>query len=326
MTGPVRLGVLGCADIAVRRALPAVVAGSALRAVVVGSRSSASAQAVGLRFGADAVTGYQAVLDRDDVEAVYVPLPSGLHAEWVERALLAGKHVLAEKPLTTDLVSTAKLVALARSSGLVLWENFAFLHHGQHAEVAATIARGEIGDLRGISATFTIPPRPPGDIRLDPALGGGALLDVGAYPVRVAQFLLGPDLRVAGSVLREGNGVDLGGSALLHRPDGVTARLAFGLDDTYACEYEVFGSTGRLLVRRAFTAPADHRPVLRIENADGTQDRVLPADDQWANVLAAFAAAVRGDPAADHGEALLRQAELLDLVRAGAVRTTGRKS
>jgi NDP-hexose-3-ketoreductase len=313
------LGVLGCADIAGRRILPAVAAGNTLRTVVVGSRTRDRAEDFARRFDCDAVEGYQAVLDRDDVDAVYVPLPAGLHAEWIERALLAGKHVLAEKPFTMDRASAAKLVALADSSRLVVRENFMFLQHSAHAAVAAALAAGEIGELRSMTAAFTIPCREPGDIRLNAALGGGALLDVGSYPLRVAQLLLGPDLQVAGATLRDdpAHGVDVGGSALLRRPDGVAAQLSFGLDDVYSCEYELFGSAGRMLLRRAFTPPRDHRPVLRIARADGVEERSLPADDQVGNVLRAFAAAVRDGTADD---TIVRQAALLDSIRTHAGR------
>ena len=231
---------------------------------------------------------------------------------------MAGKHVLAEKPLTTDLQSTAGLVELAESCGLVLMENFMFPYHEQHAVVAGERAAGQIGELRSLTATFTIPRREPGDIRLNPELGGGALLDVGSYPLRLAQLLLGPDLEVVGSALRfdPDEGVDVGGSVLLSRQDGVTARLAFGLDDVYVCEYELFGSEGRMALRRAFTPPADHRPVIRVERASGVEERLLPVDDQCRNALRAFAAAIhRGMPDAENGRAIVRQAELLDRVR-----------
>jgi dTDP-3,4-didehydro-2,6-dideoxy-alpha-D-glucose 3-reductase len=204
----------------------------------------------------------------------------------------------------------------------VLMENFMFLHHGQHTSVADALATGQIGELRSLTATFTIPRRDPGDIRLNPALGGGALLDVGSYPLRIAQHVLGPDLEVVGSALRFDpvHGVDVGGSALLYRPDGVTARLSFGLDDAYVCEYELFGSEGRMTLRRAFTPPADYSPVLRIERASGVEEQVLPAEDRCLNTLRAFAAAVRDDATdAGRGDAIVRQAELLDSVRTHAV-------
>ncbi len=315
----IRLGVLGCADIA-RRVIPAANRVPGVRVVAIGSRDHRRAAGYAARYDADPVDGYQAVLDRDDIDAVYVPLPSGLHAQWVERALRAGRHVLAEKPLTTAYSDTLALTKLAADRSLVLRENFLFVHHDQHRAVAALVADGAIGELRMIQATFTIPARPADDIRYVPELGGGALLDNGAYPVRVSRLFLGDDLTVAGASLSHGRGVDLGGTAVLHRADGVSAQLAFGLDHSYLCEYQLIGSTGRIRVERAFTPPADFTPSVLLHRGTDVRSVPLAAQDQCQAAVAAFAAAVRGDAdlAADRAD-LLAQARLVDEIRARAL-------
>lgn len=323
MTGtPVRVGVLGCADIAWRRMLPAFLADPRTTVVAVASRSGERAAKFAAEFGCDAVVGYQALLDRDDVDAVYLPLPSGLHAEWIRRALAAGRHVLTEKPATTRAEDTAALVALAAAGGLVLMENFMFLHHSRHDRVRRLLAGGAVGELRNLQCTFTIPARPAGDIRLDPALGGGALLDNGAYPVRMAQLLLGPDLTVAGASLLTDprHGVDVAGCALLYRPDGVTAQLTFGLDHRYVNDYHVHGSRARLGVDRAFTPPADLATEITVDRQDGTDRVLVPAEDQCANTVAAFTAAIRTGTSPGTG-AMLRQATLIDEIREHARRS-----
>ncbi|TDB69965.1 Gfo/Idh/MocA family protein, partial [Micromonospora sp. KC721] len=157
---PVRLGLLGCADIALRRVLPAVAALDSVRLTAVASRTMAKATAVAERFGGVPIAGYDQLLARADIDAVYIPVPTGLHATWIRRALAAGKHVLAEKPLTSCQADTADLVATAEKAGLVLMENYMFVHHGQHAAVRRLVTGGAIGELRSFSATFTIPARP----------------------------------------------------------------------------------------------------------------------------------------------------------------------
>ncbi|MET9845390.1 Gfo/Idh/MocA family protein [Streptomyces ossamyceticus] len=298
MTGrTVRLGLLGAADIAVRRILPAVSRAPGITLTAVASRDPDRAKALAAAYGADALPDYRAVLADPHVDAVYVPVPAALHADWVRAALEAGKHVLAEKPLTTDPRTTAELVALARKSRLVLRENHLFVHHPQHRAVLDLIARGAVGEVRAVSAAFAIPPRPPADIRYRPDLGGGALLDVGVYPLRAAQLLLGPALRVAGAVLRTdpARGVDVGGAALLCRDaDGATAHLTFGMEHRYTSRYEVLGSTGRLRLDHAFTPPPDHRPVLLLEGPDGVRRHELEPYDQCLGGVEAFARAVRG--------------------------------
>ncbi|WP_328914217.1 MULTISPECIES: Gfo/Idh/MocA family protein [unclassified Streptomyces] len=325
LSEPVRLGVLGCADIAVRRLLPAVAATDGVRLAAVASRRAATAEAVTGTFGGQPVEGYDALLRRDDIDAVYVPLPAALHAEWVERALLAGKHTLAEKPLTTDARHTARLVGLARAKGLVLRENFTFVHHPQHARVRRLVEEGAIGRPLAFQAAFTVPPRPPGDIRLRPELGGGARLDVGVYPLRAALLLLGDELGLVGAALHhdETYGVDVGGAALLRRSDGVTAQLTFGMTHMYEAVYQLLGSEGRITVDRAFTTPAGQRPAVTLERAGGVRTPDWEPADQWARAVAAFVRDVTQD-AGTPGTGPVRLAELLDEFRpapAGAARS-----
>lgn len=309
---PLRLGVLGCADVARRRVLPAAVALPEIEVAAVASRNLAKAQAFSREFGGEAVEGYKRLLDRDDVDAVYVPLPSGLHAEWVRTAILAGKHVLAEKPLTTDLAETEELVSLARSAGVVLRENFMFVHHPSHQRVRDLLDGGVLGELRSFSATFTIPARPAGDIRHRRELGGGALFDVGAYPLRAAQLFLGGGLAVAGAALQqdEALGVDIGGGVLLRREDGITAHLTFGLSHRYTSGYRLLGSLAELSAGHVFTPSADHRPVLRIDWQDRHEEHVLDAQDQCSNAVRAFVCAVREGPCTD--DSIVAQAVLVD--------------
>lgn len=306
----VRLGVLGCADVARRRVLPAVSAAPGIELVAVASRDAAKAEAFTAELGGEPVHGYETLLDREDIDAVYIPLPSGLHAEWIERALLKGKHVLAEKPLTTSSADTERLVELARARGLVLVENYMFLHHAQHAAVRALLDDGVIGELRAFSATFAIPARPDGDIRLDPALGGGSLLDTAGYPVRAAQLFLGTELCVVGARLHHDKAVDLGGAALLESATGIPAQLSFGLDHGYLSRYEFHGSRGRLALEHVFTPGPDHHPVAHV----GQNRHPLPADNQYLNSVIAFTKAVdKGEPV-DAG-ATVTQAALIDEIR-----------
>jgi predicted dehydrogenase len=315
---PVRVGVMGGADIARRRVLPAMAGCSQVDVVAVASRDGGRAAELALAFGGRPVHGYDALLALDEVEAVYVPLPVALHAAWVERALRAGKHVLAEKPLTADPAATGALLRLARELGLVLRENVMFVHHLQHGVVGQLLADGAIGRLRAFSASFAIPPPPPQNIRYRPELGGGALLDIGYYPVRAALHFLGTGLRVLGAALERPTAaaVDTAGAALLRTPEGVAVQLTFGMDHSYRSSYELWGSEGSIRLDHAFTPAADHRPELQVVGPHGPRDLVLGADDQVGNAVRAFAGAVRAGAADPAAEALcLRQAELLHAIR-----------
>jgi predicted dehydrogenase len=292
---PVRLAALGTSSIAWRRTLPTAVRTPEVELVAVAGRSPDRAARFADAFGCAPEPDYEALLERPDVEAVYVSTATALHHVWAERALLAGKHVLVEKPIGTTAEEARRLCALAEERGLVLRENFMFLHHPQHAHAARLVREGRLGRLSAFRASFCIPPLPADDIRYDPGLGGGALLDVGVYPLRAAALLLGPGLRVAGATLRvrASDGLDLSGQALLVSPSGVLAEVAFGFEHAYGSSYTLWGDRARLTVTRAFTPPPAHPPLLVLEEQDHEERFTLPAADQLQGSLRGFAEAVR---------------------------------
>lgn len=322
---PLRFGILGCADIAWRRTLPAMVDEPSVRVVAVASRDRDKAAAFADRFGGAAVTGYDDLLARDDVDAVYVPLPTGLHAEWVGHALASGRHVLSEKPLSTDHDSTRRLLDTAAAMGLLLWENLTFVHHTQHRVIRELVTAGDLGDVQNVTATFGIPPLPPADIRYRPELGGGALLDLGPYVAQTAVLHLGPDLEPLASSVRvdSDSGVDVSGDALLRSPSGVTAHLTYGFTHQYQSAYTIWGTRGRLVLERAYTPPPDWTPTIRIHRQGDVEERVLPAENQFGNSVRNFAEVVRlGEPRPMDAVNILRRADLLDRLRTMAVRVS----
>jgi NDP-hexose-3-ketoreductase len=323
----VRVGVLGCADIAWRRVLPAMLEVPEIDLAVLGSRSAAKAERFAARFGGVPVEGYDRVLADSSIDAVYLPLPVHLHTEWTERALLAGKHVLVEKPLAPDVAGARRVLTQARERGLVLYENFMFVRHSQHAAVRRLVDEGAIGELRNFDASFTIPPRPLDDIRYDPALGGGALLDIGLYPIRAAMLLVG-ELDVIGAVLCRDpdRGAVLSGSVLAGGPGGVAVTATFGMEHSYRTSYALAGSAGRLRSERVFTPPDTFQPVIRIERQDHREEIVLPADTPFRHTLRHFAAAVLGgEEIRDLQEQAVTQADVVERVNAVA-RTVYRKT
>lgn len=315
------IGIIGCADIARRRALPAVEK-SPLHLVAVASRDRQKAEDVAATFGCDAVTGYDRILERSDIDAVYIPLPNSEHAEWAHRALSAGKHVLIEKPAVPSEETARSLVELADERGLLVMENFAFLRHPQHDQARDLVAAGAVGELRAFNGAFGIPPTDPRGIKYQADLGGGALWEVGCYPIRAAQEYLRASPQILGAALEFDSalGVDTAGVALLRDADGTTANCSFGLSHSYRSTYDLWGSEGRLILEWAFTPSRDARPVLRLQQKDRETKILAPASDQFLGVFTAFHDAVH-DPAARavHHRELVRQAGLMSRVRAHAL-------
>ena len=189
VTGQVRWGIIGTARIARKAFLPAVAAAGG---VVTGSGRPGAGPGQRVRRGdgiGRPVQGYQALVDDPDVDALYIPLPNGLHAEWTIRALRAGKAVLCEKPLCGTLAETEQVLAVARETGPRSGRRSCSLSTSRWRRSAGCSPTG-IGELREIQSNFHFVLNQPDDIRLRRGLAGGALNDVGCYPVRLAVELL----------------------------------------------------------------------------------------------------------------------------------------
>ena len=224
-----KLGILGAADIAFRRFLPALEKCSDIEYAGVASRTPQKALAFQERFGGSVYQSYDALLLDESVDAIYVPLPPALHYMWGKKVLMAEKHLLMEKPFATSPRETRELLSLAAEKNLAVHENYMFLYHSQLGWIRDRIATGEIGELRLIRTAFGFPFRGRNDFRYHKELGGGSLLDCGGYPVRLALELLGDSARVTQARLTrpENFEVDLFGSAVLENNCGMCAQVSF---------------------------------------------------------------------------------------------------
>jgi len=313
-----KIGVLGCASIADRMMLPAIQASGVFELAAVSSRSAEKAKAFAAKFGAEPVTGYEALLNREEIDALYIPLPPGLHHEWTVKALKKGKHCLIEKPLALDFSSAQQLVETARGNNLSLFENFAFVYHSQHRFIRDRLERGDVGEIRCFRSSFGFPPLPADNFRYDQSLGGGALLDAGVYPLQASRLILGENskLHVTAASLKTDPEklVDIYGGAFLTGEAGVFSQIAFGFDNFYQCNYEVWGSRGKIRAERAFTAGPGIKPRVIIEKQGDYQEYLLPADNQFVNLLKAFHNSVTGGNFECHYRDILCQAQLIQEV------------
>jgi len=182
-----RFGVIGCADIARRAFIPALHQSDCAQLVAVASRNADKAKQFASEFCCEPVHGYNTLLERKDIDAVYIATPTGQHGQWVEAAAQQCKHVLCEKSLTTDETSASRLIDLSRQQNIALLEGFAYQFHIQHSIFNTLVKRGRIGEPVLFQARFGFPPLAPDNIRYRRELGGGALLDAGAYTVHAAR-------------------------------------------------------------------------------------------------------------------------------------------
>jgi len=272
---PVRWGIISTANIARGQFLPGLRAAGGIPAAVAG-RDLGRAQAWAEQHGVDrAVAGYQALIDDPDIDALYIPLPNSLHAEWTVKALRAGKPVLCEKPLCGTLAEVEQVLAVARETGTLLWEAFVFPFHAQFAAVQKLLADGVIGELLEIQSDFHFKVTNPANIRLIRDLDGGALNDVGCYPVRIALELFGAGHTDAwATAVWGGQDVDVDTQGSLGFPGGRRLLLTCGMRRAYDTFTRLLGTAGQIQLTNPFhPGRGDSYTVL----TDGEPPRTLDA-------------------------------------------------
>jgi len=257
-----RWGIIGTANIARAAFLPALRAGGGIPAAVAG-RDLARAEQYAREHGIDrAVAGYQNLIDDPAIDAVYIALPNSLHAEWAIRALEAGKPVLCEKPLCGVLADTERVLDVARRTGTLLWEAFVFPFNEQMDRIRSLVSGGAIGELREIQSDFHFLVSRPGNIRLSADLEGGALRDVGCYPVRLAQEFFGEHATAWATCERGGQGIDIETWGTLGYAGGRRLLLSCGLRRAYDTFSRLLGTTGQIHVSNPFHPGADDQVTL----------------------------------------------------------------
>lgn len=266
-------------------------------------------------YGGRVFSSYEEIVSSPEIEAMYIPLPPALHHKWAKKALINEKHVLVEKPSTTSLIETNNLVEIANEKSLGLHENYMFLFHNQLDEIESIVQSGEIGKVWMYHILFGFPRRAVNDFRYNKALGGGALIDAGGYTIKYASKLLGEtaEIRYAQLNYIDEFDVDIFGSAVLSNCEGVIAQVAFGMDNDYKCELEVWGSKGTLKTGRVLTAPAGFVPTMTIKKNTEIEERSLPADDSFRKSIEYFIKCVNDENVRKESyKGILRQAQLVD--------------
>ncbi|MFB6267785.1 MAG: Gfo/Idh/MocA family protein [Halodesulfurarchaeum sp.] len=318
-----QFGVLSTAGIARNSVIPAI-QDSSHDVLAIASRDADRAESVATALDIPRAYGsYDALLRDDDLDAIYNPLPNALHAEWTKRAADAGLHVLCEKPFAVDRAEAEAVFEYCEERGVTVMEAFMYRFHPR-TERAIEIARRELSGVNAVTSEFSFSMGDRAeDIRLDPDLAGGSLMDVGCYAVSAARLFLGePDRVRAASVDRRESGVDTGLAGILEYDDGSLARVASSFDTPVTQYYRVEAENGWLEVDPAFDVPTDE--ALPIEYAsDGEVHREsIEAVDQYRLEVEHFAAAAAGETEAriDMDETLANMA-VIDALYRSAERT-----
>lgn len=283
MADRLRWGILSTARIGVRRVIPALQRSRTGIAVAIASRDLTRARDVAAQFQIPRAHGsYEALLADPEIDAIYNPLPNTLHPEWTIRAAQAGKHVLCEKPLAIDAAQAQTMVDACRKAGVLLQEAFMYRFHPQIAELRRRVTAGTVGVPWLVRSAFTFAVGRDDDIRLNPTLGGGGLLDVGCYCVNVSRLLLGEPKAVAASAVFERD-VDVRLSGMLTFAAG-TALFDCGLRLPSRQFCEVVGTDGAITLSRPFQPEED--PAMLLVRRGGQEERIeIPGTNQYTLML-----------------------------------------
>ena len=305
-----RWGILGPGRIS--RSFLAGLAGSATEhAMAIGSRALDRAEATARQFGVPRAYGsYEQLLADREIEAVYVGTPNGAHAQWAIAAAQAGRHVLCEKPLGVSRAEVETMFAAAREHGVWLMEAFMYRFHPRTLRLAEIVAAGEIGAPTLVRASFGFAVTDPANVRLSAELAGGALMDVGCYPVNAARMIAGP-VRAATATARWQD-VDVTLAGVLDHTGGALSLVSCSLVSGRHNELEVVGSEGVITVPDAFTPPKDRPSTMVITRGTETEEQTFAPVDQYTLEAEGFAALVAAGHDAAAGLPQMPLVESLD--------------
>ena len=316
----VRWGILSAAKIAREWVAPALHNSTHGVVAAIASLTPGKAGALAERYSNVTIhNSYEALLASPDVDAVYIPLPNGAHIEWTKKALLAGKHVLCEKPIALKADQIDELIALRNKTGLVAAEAFMVTHHPQWRRVRDLIATGAIGRLRHVQGGFTFYNDDPANIRNDPAQAGGALRDIGVYPSVTTRFVTGAEPVKIRSQIDWDGGIDSTARVWAEFPD-FTMDFYVSMRMHGYQQMHFHGDKGWIKVLSPFNAKLYGDDALEIRDTSGViRTERFPLVDHYVEQANAFNAAIQtGAPYACPLEFSRGNQVMIDMIYAGA--------
>jgi predicted dehydrogenase len=304
MPTKLRWGVLSTAAIGLKKVIPAMQQGELTHIAAIASRDHAKAEEAARTLSIEKIYGsYEDLLADPQIDVIYNPLPNHLHVPWTIKAAEAGKHVLCEKPLSLNVTEARALLDVQARTKVKIGEAFMVRTHPQWLRVRELIASGHIGSLRSIQGFFSYNNVNPANIRNIVEFGGGALMDIGCYPINISRFLFGEEpTRVMGSVERDPEmKTDRLTSAILNFPSGQSIFTC----STQLVPYQrvnVFGTKGRIEVEIPFNAPIDRPSRIFIDDGrdlfgGGITTETFPICDQYTIQGDVFSKAIIEDTA-----------------------------
>ena len=318
----IRIGLLGAAWITPMAILKPAGLLDNVTVSAVAARDPQRAHEYAAEHGIEHVeASYTALLARPDIDLVYIALPVSLHAKWAAKALAAGKHVLCEKPLVMNATEAQQLAQLAQAADRHLIEAFHYRHHPYFKRIQAIVASGELGTIRKITGRLHVPVPPrEGQIRHDPEMGGGALMDLGCYPLNMIRTLCGEEpTTINAEAVIGSTGVDLSIQATLAFANGVEGQIDCAMPETGELQGELIieGELGRLHASKPILPHLGG--ILLIESPQGTREEKADPQSTFFYQLQAVASTLKGkSPTIPSMQDSIANAMALDAIRKAA--------
>jgi predicted dehydrogenase len=318
MKSKIKFGIIGCSSIAKKSTIPAIITNKNSIVEMIGSRSITKAEKFAKEFDCNKFGNYEDVLKNENIDAVYISLPTSMHEKWAIKAAKAGKHILCEKSLTLSYASAKKIVKECKNNNVKIRENFVFKFHPQHKKILDIITKNKIGTVHSFSAKYGFNSLFSNkNFRFNKKLGGGALNDIGCYLISACSHVF-KDLPTSVFCNLEINkkfNIDYRGSILLTFSKNRTALVSFSYNDYFQSSYDIWGTKGLIKTERAFSISKNMKTNIYLNQNDKIKKIIISPANQFQLAIEDFCSKIKYNSNNNFEKEILNQALIMDAVR-----------
>ena len=314
----IKFGIIGCSEIADNSTIPAIIESKKAHVEMIGSRSLKKAKKFGKKFYCNNFGTYEEVLENENIDAVYISVPVGLHKEWSIKAAKAGKHILCEKSSSSSYLDSLKMVKEAKKNEIRIMEGFMFRFHPSHNKVQELIKSGKIGKIYSFFGRYGFPNPSKNDIRFKKDLGGGILNDAGCYPICASRIIFGREpIGVLCQSILDKDEIDIKTTIHLKYSNNQFAQMITGYGMFYQSSYSLWGTNGLLRLSRSYNVPSDMKPMISINHGQKEQRILIPPVNHFKLMIDAFSKEITNEKKCNFifEDDLLKQAKVMQAAR-----------
>lgn len=313
-----QIGIIGCSQIAITSTIPAILESKNAEIKMIGSRSKNKAKKVADKFQCKNFGTYDEVLENNEIDAVYVSIPVGLHKEWCVKAAKSGKHILCEKSSSSSYLDSLKMVEAAKKNEVRIMEGFMFRFHPSHKKVKDLINSGRIGKIYSFYGKYGFPNPSKNNIRFKKDLGGGILNDAGCYPICASRMIFEkePTGVMCQSTLDK-NGIDIKTTIHLKYDDNQYAEMITGYGLFYQSSYSIWGTKGLIELSRSYNIPSNMKPIISLSSIKGKKNILVQPANHFELMVSSFSKEIMKKHLSDFifEDDLLKQAKVMQASR-----------